>query len=57
MFSYSLPFPKVSAKNIDYCGQKVEETDMAHMVSNYPLTSFQLNWLKMRTELFKNGIG
>ena len=26
MFSYFLPFPKVSAKNIHYCGQKVGET-------------------------------
>ena len=29
-----LTFPKVSAKNIYYCGQKPRETDVAHMVSN-----------------------
>ena len=34
MFSCSLPFPNVSAKNIYYYGHKVEETDMAHMVIN-----------------------
>ena len=34
MFSDSLPFPKVAAKNIYYCGQKFGETNMAHMVSN-----------------------
>ena len=34
VFFYALPFPKVSAKNIYHCGQKVGKTDMAHMVSN-----------------------
>ena len=34
MFSYSLPFPKITKKNIYYCGQKVGETDFVHMVSN-----------------------
>ena len=29
MFAYSLPFPKVSAKNIYYGGQTVREIDMA----------------------------
>ena len=35
MFFKSLQFPKVSAKNIYYCGQKPRETDIAHMVSNF----------------------
>ena len=35
MLSYSLPFPKVLAKNIYYCGQKPGESDIAHMISNY----------------------
>ena len=34
MFSCCMPFPKVSAKNIHYCGENPEETDIAHMVSN-----------------------
>ena len=29
MFSYFLPFPKVSAKNIYYWGQNPGETDVA----------------------------
>ena len=28
MFSYSLPLPKVSAKNIYYFGQNTKETDI-----------------------------
>ena len=28
MFSYSLPFPKVSAKHIYYYGQKPRESDI-----------------------------
>ena len=32
MFYYSLLFPKVSAKNIYYCGQNTGEYDIAHMV-------------------------
>ena len=35
IFSYSLPFPKVSAKDIYYCGEKPGESDIAHMKSNY----------------------
>ena len=34
MFSYFLPFLKVSEKNIYYCRQKPREFDIAHMVSN-----------------------
>ena len=34
MISYFLPFPKLSAKNIYYCGHKVGKNDMADMVSN-----------------------
>ena len=34
MFSYSLPFPKVSEKNIYYCGQNPGESETAHMISN-----------------------
>ena len=34
MLSRSLSFPKVSAKNVYYCGLKAGETNMAHMVSN-----------------------
>ena len=34
MFSYSLPFPKVSAKNIYDCGQKPGGSDIAHMINN-----------------------
>ena len=37
MFSFSLHFPKVSTKNIYYCGQKAGETGMVHMVSNQVL--------------------
>ena len=32
MFSKSLPFSKVSAKNIYYCGQKPGESDIAHTI-------------------------
>ena len=45
VFSWCLPFPKVSAKNIYYCGQKSGETDIAHMVSNgvsHALKNFDL---------------
>ena len=31
MFSYSSPFFKVAAKNIDFSGYKAGETDMAHL--------------------------
>ena len=34
MCSNSLPFSKVSAKNIYICGQKLGKNDMAYMVSN-----------------------
>ena len=34
MFSSSLTFPKISAKNIYYSGQKAGETNIAHMVNN-----------------------
>ena len=34
MFSCSLTYPKLSAKNIYYCGLKAGETNTAHMVSN-----------------------
>ena len=34
MFPYSLPFPKVLAKNIYYCVQKPGGTDIASMISN-----------------------
>ena len=27
-------FPKVSAKNIHYCGQKLGESNITHMISN-----------------------
>ena len=30
VFSCYLPFPKVSEKNIYYCGQKPAETDTTH---------------------------
>ena len=35
VFSCCLLFPKVTAKNIYYCGEKSGEADVAHMVSNY----------------------
>ena len=35
VFSCCLPFLKVSAKKIDYCGRKPGETHIAHMVSDY----------------------
>ena len=47
MFSYSLPFPKVLAKNIYYCGQKPGETDIASIISNfikYHMTLIHLNF-------------
>ena len=34
MFIFFFPFTKVSAKNTYYCGQKLGETYMAHMVGN-----------------------
>ena len=34
VFSCYLPFPKVSARNIVYCGQKPEKTDITSMVIN-----------------------
>ena len=33
VFSCCLPFPKVLARNICYCGQKPREPDIAHMIS------------------------
>ena len=48
MFFKSLQFPKVSAKNIHYCGQNPGETDIAHMVSDFVIfVSHALN-LKRR---------
>ena len=35
VFSCCLPFPKVSAENIYYCGRKPGENDITHMVSEY----------------------
>ena len=34
MISYTLLFPKVSAKTVYYCGQERREFDIAHMISN-----------------------
>ena len=35
MCFHVLLFPKVSAKNNCYCGQKPRESDIAQMISNY----------------------
>ena len=49
MFSCCSPFPKVSTKNIYYCGQKPGETEIAHMVSDY--VSHALKFPKFQLEI------
>ena len=44
MFSYSLPFPKVSVKNIDYGGENLGDSDIAHMISNKVSHALKGKW-------------